>query len=125
MKSVGVGTRVVNFVIDTAVIFLIAYIASKTWNWYVFYWRYPSFNFGWFFFGSVFIYYTIAEGLFSRTLGKLVSSTKVVNKHNRKPSFLQILFRSLIRVTIIDMFFIPFIDKPLHDYASKTELVEI
>jgi uncharacterized RDD family membrane protein YckC len=125
MKYVGVGTRVVNFIIDTTIVFLIAYIASKTWNWYVFHYRYPYLNFGWFFFGSVFLYYTIAEGLFGRTLGKLVSSTKVVNKQSRRASFLQILLRSLLRVTIIDLFFIPFIDKPLHDYASKTEVVEI
>jgi len=125
MKQVGVGTRVVNFIIDTAVVFIIAYIASKTWNWYVFHWRYPFLNFGWFFFGSVFVYYTIAEGLFGRTLGKLVSYTKVVNKQNKKPSFVQILLRSILRITIIDLFFIPFIDKPLHDYGSKTEVVEI
>jgi uncharacterized RDD family membrane protein YckC len=125
MKLVGVGTRVVNFLVDTAIVFLIAYVASKTWNWYVFHWRYPFFHFGWFFFGSIFVYYTIAEALFSRTVGKLVSYTKVVNRQNQRPSFVQILLRSIIRLTIVDLFFIPFIDKPLHDFASKTEVVEI
>lgn len=125
MKRVGVGTRVVNFLVDTALVFLLAWAVSKTWNWYVFHWRYPYFNFGWFFFGSVFVYYTLFEGLTGRTPGKMLSYTKVVNRQNRRANFLQVLVRSLVRITIIDIFFIPFLDKPLHDYLSKTEVVEV
>lgn len=125
MKRVGVGTRVVNFLVDTALVFLLAWAVSKTWNWYVFHWRYPYFNFGWFFFGSLFVYYTLFEGISGRTPGKLLSYTKVVNRQNRRASFLQVLVRSLVRITIIDIFFIPFLDKPLHDYLSKTEVVEV
>ncbi|HXL54878.1 MAG TPA: RDD family protein, partial [Chitinophagaceae bacterium] len=63
--------------------------------------------------------------LFSRTPGKWLSLSKVVNKKGKKTSFLQILLRSIVRLTIIDCFFIPFLDKPLHDYVSKTEVVEV
>ena len=125
MKRVGVGTRVVNFLVDTTLVFLLAWAASKTWNWYVFHWRYPYFNFGWFFFGSLFVYYTLFEGLTGRTPGKMLSYTKIVNRQNRRANFLQVLVRSLVRITIIDIFFIPFLDKPLHDYLSKTEVVEV
>lgn len=124
MKHVGVGTRVVNFLVDTAVIFVVAYIASEIWNWYVFHWRYPYFKFGWIFAAVLFIYYTVFEALTGRSLGKMLSYTHVVNRQNRRPGFLQILLRSLVRLTIIDPFFIPFLDKPLHDYLSKTEVVE-
>lgn len=113
-----------NCLVDTLVVFLLAYVASKAWTWYVFHWHYPYLNFGWFFFGSMFVYYTIAEGIFRRTLGKLVSYTHVVTRNNGRPSFLQILVRSLVRLTIIDLFFIPFLEKPLHDHLSRTEVVE-
>jgi hypothetical protein len=58
-------------------------------------------------------------------LGKLASYSKVVNNAGKRPNILQILIRSLIRLTIIDMFFIPFLDKTLHDYCSKTNVVEV
>lgn len=46
-------------------------------------------------------YYVIFEGLTGRTLGKLITGTKVVNERGEKPSFGQILGRSFSR-------FIPF-----------------
>jgi uncharacterized RDD family membrane protein YckC len=64
------------------------------------------------------------ESIFSRTPGKWLSLSKVVNKNGKKATFLQIVLRSLARLTIIDCFFIPFLDKTLHDFISKTEVVE-
>ena len=46
-------------------------------------------------------YYIIVEGVTGRTLGKLVTGTRVVNGSGGRPSFKQILGRSLAR-------FIPF-----------------
>ena len=125
MKIVGIGTRIINFLIDTLIIFAIAYAVFKIRNWYVFYYHVKYFNFGYFFFAVLFLYYTFFEALFARTPGKWMSYTKVVNQKNSKPSFVQVLIRSLIRLTIIDMFFFPFFDKTLHDYLSKTEVVEV
>lgn len=73
----------------------------------------------------MFVYYIFFEGIFKRTPGKWLSLSKVVNKSAGKPAFWRILIRSLIRLTIIDCFFIPFLDKPLHDYLSGTEVVEV
>ena len=73
---------------------------------------------------TIFIYYTFFEAIFKRSPSKWLTISKVVNKQGGKPAFWQILIRSLIRLTIIDCFFIPFLDKPLHDYLSKTEVVE-
>ena len=73
----------------------------------------------------VVVYYLFFETLFKRTPGKWLSFSKVVNNNGGKPAFWQILVRSVIRLTIIDCFFIPFLDKTLHDYLSKTEVVEV
>ena len=124
MKTVGDGTRALNFLIDTLIIFTIAYFSFGGWNWYVMYWGYKPHNFGWFFFGIGLIYYIIFEGLFARTPGKWFTFSKVVNKEGKRASFAAILIRSIIRLTLIDLFFIPFIGKPLHDHLSKTTLIE-
>ncbi len=124
LKYTGVGTRVMNFLVDIFFVFILAYFGSKVYNWYVFYYRIPFFNFGWFFAAATFVYYTFFEAIFAKTPGKWMSQTRVVNRKGFKARFLSIVFRSLIRITIIDAFFIPFLDKPLHDYLSKTEVVQ-
>lgn len=124
MKTTGIGTRVLNFLVDTLLVFLLAMLFYRIWNWNVYYWGYMPLNFGWFFFGTVFIYYFIAEGLFGKTVGKKLSYSKVVSKDGRKAGWARVFIRSLVRLTIIDMFFIPFLDKTLHDYLSGTELVQ-
>lgn len=123
-QRVGVGSRSLNFVVDTILVFVLAYAASKTWNWYVFHWRYPYYHFGWFFFGSMFIYYALFEMFTARTPGKWLSISKVVNEKGRRPNVLQVLLRSFARITVIDLFFIPFTGKTLHDLVSKTDVVE-
>lgn len=124
MKTVGDGTRILNFLVDTLLIFGLAYLAFKIWNWYVFYWQYTPYNFGWFFFGILVIYYLFFESIFKRTPGKWISYSKVTTLDGKKPSFTAILIRTVSRLIIIDLFFIPLLGKPLHDYLSKTTLVE-
>ena len=125
MNEVGVGTRVLNFLIDTIIIFLIAYGLYKWWTFYVMYWDYKFFAYYKFFFATLFVYYSIFEIIWSRTPGKWVSMTKVRNMAGGKPAFYQVLIRSLIRLTLIlDPVFIAFFQRPLHDVISKTRLVE-
>ena len=124
LQYTGFGTRVLNFAIDTVLAALLAILFYRIYSWYLFYYRISYFNFGWFFFGTLFLYYLIFESFFARTPGKWFSHSKVVNTKGLKPSILQIIIRSLIRITIIDMFFYPFLEKTLHDYVSKTELVQ-
>jgi uncharacterized RDD family membrane protein YckC len=122
---VGIGTRVLNFLVDIIFILLLSILFFKIHKWYVFYYKINYFNFGWFFFGTMFIYYFILETIFAKTPGKWLTQTKVVNLNGSKPSITSIAIRSLFRITIIDIFFIPFIDKTLHDYVSKTIVVEV
>ncbi len=124
LKGTGVGTRAINFVIDNIFVFAIAYIGFKVYKWYVYYYHIAYFNFGWFFAASIVVYYTVLESIFARTPGKWFSHSKVVNQQGFRPSFVAILIRSLVRLTVIDMFFIPFLDKTLHDFVSKTEVVQ-
>ena len=125
MNKVGFGTRVLNFIIDTALIFGITYGINKWWDFHVMYWHYKFIPFYAFFWGTMFVYYTIFEAIFKRSPGKWLSLSKVVNQKGTRPAFWQVLVRSVTRLTIIDCFFIPFLDKPLHDYLSKTEVVEV
>lgn len=125
MRKVGVGTRVLNFLVDTFFIFVLSYAAYKGWAFYAFYYGIIYLPFYYFFWVILFLYYLLFEGIFNRTPGKWLSLTKVVNKNGMKPRFWQIVVRSLVRVTIIDCFFLPFLDKTLHDYVSGTEVVEV
>ncbi len=124
MNSVGIGTRVLNCIIDTLLFFLLAYIGYKVWVFYAFYWHITYLPFYVFFFISWFVYYLFFESLFARTPGKWLSISKVVTRQGKRPGFFRICLRSLVRLTIIDCFFIPFLDKTLHDALSGTEVVE-
>jgi uncharacterized RDD family membrane protein YckC len=123
MKRVGEGTRILNFLIDTLIIFLLALVVNRIWKFNVVYWGYMPLNFGWIFFGTLFIYYTLFEYLFQRSPAKWFSYTKVVTTTGKRPAIWRILLRSLARITVIDLFFIPLLGKPLHDYVSGTEVI--
>jgi len=127
MNQVGIGTRVLNFIVDTLLIFGLSFAAYKGWSFYAFYWGIPYFQFYVFFWLITFLYYLLFESIFKRTPGKWISMTKVVNMEGKKPSFLQIIIRCFIRLLlIIDWLGLPFLDdKALHDYLSKTRVVEV
>ena len=129
MNKVGDGTRVLNFLVDTLLFWILAVLLYKWWNFHVLYWGYMHLNFGWFFFGSQFIYYFIFELLFAKTPAKWLTASKVVSSKSTKDvtvkaSLGQIFIRSLSRLIIIDPFFIPFLGTTLHDYLSGTMVVE-
>ena len=123
--KVGIGTRVINFIVDTLLIFGISEGIFSIYKFYLFYYHIIYLPFYYFFWATMFLYYLFCESIFKRTPGKWFSITKVVNAKGGKPSFGQIFTRSIIRLTIIDCFFFPFLDKTLHDYLSKTDVVEL
>lgn len=61
-------------------------------------------------FGTTILYYAACESVFGRTLGKLVTGTKVIGEHGGKPSFGKALLRTLCR-------FIPF--EPFSFFGSE------
>ncbi len=128
MKNVGIGTRVLIFLVDFSIICLITAGIKRGWDFYVFY--YHLFFMPVFYFLAIigFVYYLFFEAIWKRTPGKWLTLTKVVSKAGGKPSFFQIFTRSAVRVLgviIIDSVFISFLDKTLHDYVSQTEVVEV
>jgi uncharacterized RDD family membrane protein YckC len=124
MKNVGDGTRILNFLIDGLLVFILSYAAFKYWNFYVIYWHFKPINFWWFIAGVLFVYYSFFELIWARTPGKWFSGSKVVNEAGDPPSMLQVLGRSLLRLIVIDFFFNAFWGKPLHDKLTRTEVVE-
>lgn len=128
MRIVGVGTRVLAFLVDFSIICLLTLAIKRGWDFYVFY--YHLFFMPFFYILAIigFLYYLLFEAIWKRTPGKWLALTKVVNKTGGKPSFFQILTRSVVRVLgviIIDSVFISFMGKTLHDFVSKTEVVEV
>ena len=129
MNKVGDGTRVLHFLVDTLLFWILAVLLYKWWNFHVLYWGYMHLNFCWFFFGSQFIYYFIFELLFAKSPAKWLTASKVVSSKSTKDltvkaSLGQICIRSLVRLIIIDPFFIPFLGSTLHDHLSGTMVVE-
>ncbi len=125
MKQVGIGTRVFNFIIDTIIIFFVSYLLYKWYTFYVFNYYFTPYQFYVFFYLTLFVYYLFFETIFSKTPAKWITFTKVRTPAGIKPPVYMILFRSALRLTIIDPFFIPFLNMPLHDYLSKTRVVEV
>lgn len=125
MKEVGIGSRVINFIVDTILIFFISFGLYKWWTFYVVYWEFKYFPFYIFFAATIVVYYTIFEFISSRTAGKYLSMTQVRNDAGGRPAWYQFIVRSVIRLTIIDCFFIPLLGRPLHDVLSKTRVVEV
>jgi ABC-type lipoprotein export system ATPase subunit len=72
------------------------------------------------------MYYVLFEGIFGRTIGKMITGTKVIVKDTRfKPSFLSIIIRSLSRV--IPFEFLTFFSRHpagWHDTFSNTLVVK-
>jgi len=71
-------------------------------------------------------YYSLQEYLFNTSIGKIIFKLKIVSaKTNEKPTFSQILIRSLTRLIPIDIFFYLF-KRPigLHDILSKTVVIK-
>ncbi|MCX6205750.1 MAG: RDD family protein [Bacteroidetes bacterium] len=124
MKNVGDGTRILNFLIDGFLVFLLSYAAFKYWNFYVVYWHFKTINFWWFVAGVLFVYYSFFEMIWARTPGKWFSGSKVVDIQGNHPSPLQVIGRSILRLIVIDFFFNAFWGKPLHDKLTRTEVIE-
>lgn len=74
--------------------------------------------------GVMVVYYLPSEALFGRTLGKLVTRTRVVSQSGGPPDFQQALRRTLIRFVPFEAFsFLRERSVGLHDRWSETRVV--
>ena len=70
-------------------------------------------------------YYFLFELLSGRTIGKMITGTKVVDKASKEdPSFIQILLRTLSRLIPVDYISYLFRSNGIHDYLSSTQLIK-
>lgn len=77
------------------------------------------------FIGCVTAYYTLLEGLTGKTLGKLITGTKVVDASGNRPNFTRALLRSLCRSLPFDVFtFLGADARGWHDSITKTWVVK-
>jgi uncharacterized RDD family membrane protein YckC len=71
------------------------------------------------------IYYFIFEGLFGRTLGKIITGSVVINEYGLKPGFGAIFKRTLCRLIPFDaLSFLGESGRMWHDSLSDTYVVE-
>lgn len=73
-----------------------------------------------------FSYYLTLESLFALTIGKFFNKVRVITIHRERPTFGQVLLRSVIR--LIPFSFVTFYtphNRTLHDLLSKTWVVRI
>jgi len=71
------------------------------------------------------LFYTVLEGFSQKTVGKLITQTKVVLEDGEKPSFGVILKRSLSRIIPFEAFsFLGETSRGWHDSISKTYVVD-
>lgn len=71
------------------------------------------------------IYYSFFEITTGRTIGKLVTGTKVVDEYGNNPDIQTILVRSLCRYIPFDAFSFLGDGSGWHDTLSKTKVIEI
>lgn len=73
---------------------------------------------------SVF-YYVTTEAFFGRSLGKLITGTKVISDAGTKPSYLAILGRSLSRCVPFDGLSFLLASRGWHDSWSSTQVIDV
>ncbi|WP_188794133.1 RDD family protein [Dyella nitratireducens] len=112
------GTLVIDYVFFYLIIFAIGFIIGITHG------SEGVAKFPWQLIGLVVLlsYYLFFEGLWQRTPGKFILGTMVVNGNGEKPSFGQILGRTLCRFIPFEPFSF-FGREGWHDSISKTKVV--
>lgn len=74
---------------------------------------------------AMLIYYVTMEALFQRTIGKMITGTKVVNEKGAKPSFGQIVGRTFARMIPFEAFsFLNSDARGWHDTLPKTYVIK-
>lgn len=130
------GLRFANFIVDyivqivigAGIGFVIGVVSELTGNYGLVDFFFNSGRLMEFIFGYIIllIYYTTMETLTGRSLGKFITKTKVVIYDGSKPTFNEILVRSLCRLIPLEHFsFLGEDGKGWHDSISKTYVVDV
>ncbi|MDL2303160.1 RDD family protein [Dysgonomonas sp. OttesenSCG-928-D17] len=119
---VGSGIRLVNFLIDSLIWLVIAFILTFPLN---------ANEGGQMFigyivlFGTFILYYVFFETKYQKTPGKMLTKTKVVSTEGEKPTSADIFVRTLLRlITPFDVVSFLFSKNGLHDRLSRTKVIK-
>ena len=114
-------TRLYNFLIDSIIFFIIVLIFSMLLKNHI-----EKQNLKYLMILLYYVYYFTFELTTGKTIGKMITKTKVVNTDNdRKPNFTRILIRTISRLIPIDIISYAFSSNGIHDIISKTELKKV
>ena len=118
--------RLIHFIIDSAVWFAIYLSVAYLLDNYI---RFSSYTVNYIYSISLGLllflgYYCLLEFYFQRTLGKLLTGTKVMNEDGSTPSFKAVFIRTISRIIPIDIFYYLFSKTGLHDRLSATLVVK-
>jgi len=122
-QTIGEGTRIMNFFLDTLFICFISYFIYEWYNFNVYYWHFMPFRYGYFFFATTWAYTFLFELLFCQTIAKMLTKTIVLSTTGKRPNIFQFLIRATLRTSLVTMVGLAWNDQPLHDTFSKTVLV--
>ncbi|WP_298761257.1 RDD family protein [uncultured Psychroserpens sp.] len=117
MKNIDKTTRLVNYIIDMLVVYLLFFVFtifenSHGVNYLAFY-------------SIMFTYYFLFELITNQTLGKMITKTKVIYNDGSKPHAIRILVRSISRVLPFDALSYMFgYELGMHDLFSSTKLIK-
>ena len=121
-KSVSSLIRFVNFIIDTIIWYIIAFIVmillviisgefSKLMGYAIL-------------FVIFFCYYYIMEAIYQKTVAKFITKTKVVTKNEDKPNKVDIFARTFCRFIPFDQISFLFTRNGFHDRFSSTQVIK-
>ncbi|MFP2996971.1 RDD family protein [Spongiivirga sp. MCCC 1A20706] len=115
----GENTRINNFIIDFLVSIILAYMAAKFTNEL----SGDSLMSLVVFIMIRFMYYFLPEKIYGKTLGKMITKTKVVDINRQEPTTLMLIKRTLLRAVTLLLTFISDENVAFHDQFSKTYVV--
>ena len=124
---VGSGVRLLNYIIDFFIAYLLAMAAYITLGFFL---TLNSDNIVnglatlLVVFGTFLGYYALMEIKYQKTIGKYITNTKVVDVSGNKPIASVIITRTLCRLIPFDGISYLFAKNGLHDYLSKTKVVK-
>lgn len=126
IHKVNASTRFTNRIIDVIFSYVFVFIAFRalmaTGDRFIYRITYAELIL--LFYAFLIGYYVVFEALLGKTIGKMVTKTKVVNMEGGKPSFLQIVVRSLVRFIPFEPFsFLGADATGWHDTMSDTRVI--
>ena len=111
------SVRLANYIIDMFVIFFITFCIDLGLD------SIDIFSSSIYF--VMFFYYITFEAYNGQTIGKRITKTKVIDKYGKRPSFLKLFMRSVLRLIPIDgLSYLFGSEQGFHDKLSSTRLVK-